>query len=68
MAVPLLRRLFRHGGLFINILFIKEESCNRIFAGILTLNRAYLTTYNDGNTSELFAFMRNGFLMFYYMP
>ena len=26
------------------------------FAGVLTLNRAYLTTYNDGNTSELFAF------------
>ena len=35
------------------------------FAGILTLNRAYLTTYNDGNTSELFAFVCvTVFLMF----
>lgn len=27
------------------------------FAGILVLNRAYLTTYNDGNCPELFAFL-----------
>lgn len=27
------------------------------FAGILTLNKAYLTAYNDGNFSELFAFL-----------
>ncbi len=27
------------------------------FAGILTLNRAYLTNYNDGNTTEMLAFL-----------
>jgi len=27
------------------------------FAGILTLNRAYLTHYNDGNTTEMLAFL-----------
>lgn len=27
------------------------------FAGVLTLNRAYLSNFNDGNTSESFAFL-----------
>lgn len=27
------------------------------FAGIFTLNRAYLTNYNDGNTTEMLAFL-----------
>jgi len=27
------------------------------FAGMLTLNRAYLTNYNDGNTTEMLAFL-----------
>lgn len=34
----------------------KKNLIIAFFAGVLTLNRAYLTTYNDGNTSELFAF------------